>query len=201
VVTCGTTQELVDLGACLAYLPLPKGRRVAILTNGGGPGVLGADEVALNGLELAALPPDLVAALDELLPPFWSKRNPLDLVAAGFGDVGLRALELVTRCETVDSVMALNFLGIPSTGDDEREKLVNGEFEGFNAWEVEFLDRVAMLMQETGKPIINVPDHPVHAALSMFQGRWAPVVLSSPRAAAQAIDRMAWYGARSGGGT
>ena len=39
VVTCGTVEELVDLGACLAYLPLPKGRRVAIVTNGGGPGV------------------------------------------------------------------------------------------------------------------------------------------------------------------
>ena len=201
VVACGTTQELVDLGACLAYLPMPRGRRVAIITNGGGPGVLGADEVALNGLELAALPPDLVAALDKLLPPFWSKRNPLDLVAAGFGDVGLRALELVTRCETVDSIMALNFLGIPSTGDDEREKLVNGEFEGFTPWESQFLTRVAMLMEETGKPIINVPDHPVHASLSEFSGRYAPVVLSSPRAAAQAIDRMAWYAARSGGGT
>ena len=118
VVTCGTTQELVDLGACLAYLPLPRGRRVAVITNGGGPGVLAADEVALNGLELAALPPELVAALDEILPPFWSRRNPLDLVAAGFGEVGLRALELVTRCETVDAVMALNFLGVPSTGDD-----------------------------------------------------------------------------------
>lgn len=96
VVTCGTTQELVDLGACLTYLPLPAGRRVAIVTNGGGPGVLGADEVALNGLELAPVPDDLLAALDGLLPPFWSRRNPLDLVAAGFGDVGLRAIELVT---------------------------------------------------------------------------------------------------------
>jgi hypothetical protein len=170
------------------------------MTNGGGPGVLGADEVALNGLELAALPPDLVAALDELLPPFWSKRNPLDLVAAGFGEVGLRALGLVTRCETVDAVMALNFLGVPSTGDDQRERLANGEFEGASPWEQEFLVRAVALMEETGKPIINVPDHPVHAPLSRFQGRYAPVVLSSPRAAARALDRMAWYGARSGRG-
>ncbi len=199
VVTCGTTQELVDLGACLAYLPMPRGRRVAIMTNGGGPGVLGADEVALNGLALAVLPPDLVAALDELLPPFWSRRNPLDLVAAGFGEVGLRALELVTRCNEVDAVMALNFLGIPSTGDDEREKLVDGEFEGFTPWESQFLERVVELMKETEKPIVNVPDHPVHASLSAFSGRYAPMVLSSPRAAARAIDKMAWCGARGRG--
>jgi acyl-CoA synthetase (NDP forming) len=158
--------------------------------------VLGADEVALNDLELATVPPDLVAALDELLPPFWSKRNPLDLVAAGFGEVGLRVLELVTRCDAVDAVMALNFLGVPSTGEDEREKLANGEFEGFTAWELDFLEKTAALMEETGKPIIDVPDHPVHAALSAFRGRYAPVVLSSPRAVARALDRMAWYGSQ-----
>ncbi len=193
VLTCGTTQELVDLGTCLAYLPMPKGRRVAILTNGGGPGVLAADEVALNGLELADVPPDLVAALDELLPSFWSRRNPLDLVAAGFGDVGLRAIELVTRCQVVDAVMALNFLGVPSTGGEARGKLANGEFEGFTPWESGFLERVVALMEETGKPIINVPDHPVHAGLTVPRGPYASVVLSSPRAAARALDRMAWY--------
>ena len=56
VIICGTVQDLVDLGACLAYLPLPKGRRVAVVTNAGGAGVLAADEVALNGLALAELP-------------------------------------------------------------------------------------------------------------------------------------------------
>ena len=46
VITCTSTQEVVDLGTCLAYNPLPKGRRVAVVTNGGGAGVMAADEVA-----------------------------------------------------------------------------------------------------------------------------------------------------------
>ena len=112
---------------------------------------------------MADLPAELIAALDALLPPFWSRRNPLDLVAAGFGDVGLRAMELVARCETVDAVLALNFLGVPSTVGDERKLLANGEYEGFSAWEISFLERVTALMEETGKPIINVPDHPIFA--------------------------------------
>lgn len=193
VVVCGTTQELVDLGACLAYLPAPGGRRVAVMTNGGGPGVLGADEVALNGLTLAELPLELIAALDAMLPPFWSRRNPLDLVAAGFGDVGLRALELVAECETVDAIMALNFLGVPSTVGEERVRLANGEYEGFSAWEREFLTKASELMAKTGKPIINVPDHPIHASTLGIGDRYSPVVLGSPRAAARALDRMAWY--------
>jgi len=98
VVTATTPDELVDVAACLAYLPLPRGRRVAVVTNGGGPGVLAADEVALNNLTLAELPEDLLAELDTLFPPFWSRRNPLDLVAAGFGDEGLRCLELLAEC-------------------------------------------------------------------------------------------------------
>ena len=191
VVTCRTTQDLVDLGASLAYLPLPRGRRVAVITNGGGPGVLAADEVALNGLELAELPADLIAALDEILPPFWSRRNPLDLVAWGFGEVGLKAVELVTRCETVDAVLALNFLGVPSTAET-REKLANGEYEGFTSFEAAFLQRVAELMEETGKPIVNVPDHPVHGEVPS-EGRYAPVILASPQAAAHAVGKMAWY--------
>ena len=197
VVTCGTTQELVDIGACLAYLPLPRGRRIAILTNGGGPGVLAADEVATNGLELADLTPDLVAALDEMLPLFWSKRNPLDLVAAGFGDVGLRALELVTRCDTVDAVLSLNFLGVPSTAES-REKLASGEFEGFTPWESVLLEKTAGLMEETGKPIINVPDHPVHGSSPATGARYVPIVLASSRAAARALAKMSGYSAYRG---
>jgi acyl-CoA synthetase (NDP forming) len=202
VVTCGTTQDLVDLGACLAYLPLPRGRRIAVITNGGGPGVLGADEVALNGLELAELTPELTAALDAILPAYWSKRNPLDLVAAGLGDIGLRALELVVRCETVDAVMSLNFLGIPSTAE-AREKLANGEYEGFTAWETAVLRTTAELMEETGKPVIHVPDHPVHGSVPTAGDRFVPVVLAAPRSAAQALAKMAWYGEyrrRAGGG-
>ena len=191
VVTCGTVEELVDLGACLAYLPLPKGRRVAIVTNGGGPGVLAADEVALNGLELVDIPESLVLALDELLPSFWSRRNPLDLVAAGFGDVGLRVIEQVTRCADVDAVLALNFLGVPSTSDDGRGRRPGGEFEGFSTWEWSFLELCSTLMEETGKPIINVPDHPVQGVPPQ-SGRYSPVILSSPRAAARALDRMVW---------
>jgi acyl-CoA synthetase (NDP forming) len=161
------------------------------LTNGGGPGVLGADEVSSSGLDLAPLPPELIASLDEVLPSFWSKRNPLDLVAAGFGDTGFKALELVARCDTVDAVMFLNFLGVPSTSE-ARERLASGEFEGFTPVEKAMLATTAALMAETGKPIIHVPDVPVHGQVPC-DGEYTPVVLGSPRAAAQALVHMAWY--------
>jgi acyl-CoA synthetase (NDP forming) len=193
VVTCTTPGELVDVAACLAYLPLPQGRRVAVVTNGGGPGVLAADEVALNGLELAELPPDLMAALDELLPPFWSHSNPLDLVTAGFGDIGLRVLELLARCEAVDAVLALTFLGVPALRGATNDNRAHGQYAGFGEWEEQYLQHVVGLMEETGKPIINVPDHPVLGSVLEYGDTYAPIIVASPQAAARALGRMAWY--------
>ena len=120
VVTCTSPQELVDLGSCLAYLPLPKGRRIAVVTQGGGAGVIAADEVGRQGLELAELPAELYEALDPLLPPFWSRQNPLDLVAAGGGDVTPQVLKAVMESEAVDAVMALSVLGVPASAAGDR---------------------------------------------------------------------------------
>ena len=193
VVTCTTPDELVDLAACLAYLPLPKGRRVAVVTNGGGPGVLAADEVALNNLTLAELPDDLIAELDKLFPPFWSRRNPLDLVAAGFGDEGLRCLELLAESDAVDAVLAVTFVGVPALREDGEDVRKHGQYHGFAAREEQYLERVVDLMDRTGKPIVNVPDHPVRGSILDFGDTYAPVILNSPQAAARALDKMARY--------
>jgi acyl-CoA synthetase (NDP forming) len=193
VVTCTSTQEAVDLASSLAYLPLPKGRRVAVVTNGGGAGVLMADEVARNGLSLAEFPPELIAAVDELLPSFWSRRNPMDMVAMAGGDVGPRVVELVAACDAVDAIVVLSVLGVPNTGAGVRAEGAEGEFAGLSPWETRFMQLVSDLMDKTGKPIINVPDTPIRGSLFDFGGRYAPVVLSSPATAGRVLDRMAWY--------
>ncbi len=193
VVTCTSTQEAVDLASSLAYLPLPKGRRVAILTNGGGAGVLMADEIARNGLRLAEVPAELIEALSEILPPFWSRRNPLDMCASAGGDVGPRALELVARCDAFDAIVVLSVLGVPNTGAGLRAGTEQGEFDSLSPWETRFMQKVSTLMEVTGRPIINVPDTPIRGSLFDFGDRYAPVVLSSPAAAGRVLDRMAWY--------
>jgi acyl-CoA synthetase (NDP forming) len=195
VITCTSTQEVVDLGTCLAYNPIPKGRRVAVVTNGGGAGVMAADEVARRGLTLATFPPELYAAVDELLPPFWSKNNPLDMVASAGGDVGPRVLKLVAECDAVDAIIVLSVLGVPNSGSEVRPRSDTGEYSGLSPWETAFVDLVAELMESTGKPIINVPDSPIRGSLFDRGRRYSPIVLPSPEAAARALDRMEWYGA------
>lgn len=193
VITSRNVGQMVELGACLTYLPLPKGRRVAVVTNGGGPGVLAADEIALNGLRLADIPAEVIAAIDKLLPPFWSRRNPLDLVASAYGDKGLQIMELVTRCDSVDAVVALGFIGVPSAVADERPKLPCGEYDGYTAWEMSLLEQSARLMEETEKPIIFIPAGPIYTPGLDLGSRYSPVMVLSAGAAMRALDRMDWY--------
>lgn len=201
VVTCSNIQEVVDLGTCLAYNPIPRGRRVAIITNGGGAGVMCADEVARHNLELAEFPPELYAALDEILPPFWSKHNPLDMVATGGGDVAPRVVRLVAECDSVDALVVLSCLGVPNSGSEERPVGADGEFLELSAWERAFLELVAELMEKTGKPILNVPDLPLRKSVYDLGRRYHPLVLATPQAAVRALDRMEWYGSHRGAGS
>ena len=194
VITCTASDDALDLGVALAYLPPPRGRRVAVITNGGGAGVLAADEVARHDLTLADLPEALLAELDALLPPFWSRRNPLDLVAlAGGAWPGSCSPPSPAVTQSTPSSCSRCWR-VSNTGDDQRPESAGGEYDGFSPWETEFLACAAGLMETTGKPIINVPDLPIRQAVPAGDGRYAPVVLPSPRAAAQALDRLAWYG-------
>ena len=195
VVTCTTAEDVVNLGTCMAYLPLRTGRRVAIITQGGGAGVMAADEVARHGMQLAELPPELYASFDELLPPFWSKQNPLDTVASGGGDILPRIVKGVAECDAVDAIIMMSVLGIPTSAGGDREIGGHGEFVTLSAWEDSLMSLIADLMEKTGKPIINVPDSPIRGSVFDYGKRYRPIVLSSAQAAALALDRMEWYAA------
>src|SRR5262249_49135017 len=77
-----TADEAFDVAATCAPQPLPRGPKVAVLTTAGGWGVLTADAITRSQLELATLPPDLLAQIDALLPPRWSRGNPIDLAGS-----------------------------------------------------------------------------------------------------------------------
>lgn len=191
--------ESLDLALCLSALPLPAGRRVAVMTLGGGWGVLAADELARNDLELAVLEPHVLASLDEILPGYWCRSNPVDLVAAVGPDLAASTLTMLAESDGVDAVVVLGILRSPSTGwrsdDPAAAGVPGGSGRGnFNDAEVAFLERVTELMERTGKPIINVPLRPVEAATFPGDGRHDPVILYSPVAAVRALAAMAWYG-------
>ena len=155
--------------------------------------MMAADEVARHGMQLAELPAELYSSFDELLPPFWSRQNPLDLVASGWGDVTPTVLRGIAECDEVDAVIMISVLGIPTTVEGDREMSAHGEFTDLTAWEDSLMALVADLMESTGKPIVNVPDSPIRGSVFDYGKKYRPIVLSSAQAAARALDRMEWY--------
>ncbi len=107
VVRVRTIAELVLAAQVLASRVSPAGERLAIVTNGGGPGVMAADRAADLGIPLASLAPATIARLRSALPANWSHGNPVDLI----GDADAqRYREAVTACladEGVDGVIAI----------------------------------------------------------------------------------------------
>jgi acetyl coenzyme A synthetase (ADP forming)-like protein len=107
VIRTDTLEELFDVGILLARQPLPRGRRTAILTNAGGPGILAADACESHGLQLVALEDRTRAALRDFLPLAASVGNPVDMLASASADDYRRAIEILLRDEQVDSLLVI----------------------------------------------------------------------------------------------
>ena len=107
IVTAGTSEEFIDLVTAFSSVPVPKSGRVAIVTMGGGWGVVASDACDREGVKLAELPPSLIEELDGFLPQFWSHGNPVDLVGGQRRSSHFMAIDAVTRSEAVDIVIVM----------------------------------------------------------------------------------------------
>jgi len=108
ILRVATMAELFDAAETLALTHEQQGDRLAILTNGGGPGVLAADALAALHGRLAALSPQTMARLDGLLPPTWSRGNPVDIIGDAPGSRYAAALAALLEDRDIDAVLVLN---------------------------------------------------------------------------------------------
>ncbi len=107
VIRTETLAELFDVAALLANQPLPAGRRVAILTNAGGPAILAADACEAGGLEVPPLPEETRAKLRSFLAPEASTANPVDMIASAGADEYAKAIRILAADATVDAVIVM----------------------------------------------------------------------------------------------
>ena len=105
-----SVEEAFDTAATFATQPLPRGNRVAVLTTVGGWGVVTADAIARDGvLDLVDLSDDLMSQLSALLPPRWSRNNPIDCAGGETRDTVTEIMDIVAGHDSIDAVI---FLGI-----------------------------------------------------------------------------------------
>jgi acetyltransferase len=99
--------ELFNMAEVLAKQPRPKGPRLTIVTNAGGPGVLGTDMLVATGGELADLAQETVSQLDAVLPPFWSHHNPVDILGDATPDRYQKSVDIVLKDPNTDGVLVI----------------------------------------------------------------------------------------------
>ncbi len=160
------SQELMDCASLLAVYPIPQGKRVGILTRGGGWGVITADACEEQGLVVPKLPDRIIDRLNKILPQFWSHGNPVDMAATLGAQPYLDCMETLAHWDGVDSIIALGgslaeAFDVAPKGNGSKEikdaerlmELLKGEIEK----ESELVVRhMRQLVADTGKPIISV---------------------------------------------
>ncbi len=107
VLRIDSVQEMFDLAIAFANEPLPKGRRVAIVTNAGGPGIMATDACVRYGLEVSPLRPSTQQILRQSLPPTANVSNPVDVIGDAQHDRYEKALAILAADPDVDSVLLI----------------------------------------------------------------------------------------------
>jgi acetyltransferase len=99
--------ELFDMAEVLAKQPRPKGPRLTIITNAGGPGVLATDALLRNGGELAQLSDETMAALNQQLPSCWSHHNPIDILGDANPERYEQAIQIAAQDPNSDGLLVI----------------------------------------------------------------------------------------------
>lgn len=107
VLRVNSISEIFSMAEVLGRQPRPKGPRLTILTNAGGPGVLATDMLLTTGGELAEVSPQTMAKLSEFLPSAWSHNNPIDIIGDASPERYARALEVSAQDANSDGLLVI----------------------------------------------------------------------------------------------
>ena len=99
--------ELFDMAEVLGKQPRPKGPRLTIVTNAGGPSVIATDMLIGSGAQLADLAPETMAAFNAILPPTWSHNNPVDIIGDAKPELYAKSLEIASKDPNTDGILVI----------------------------------------------------------------------------------------------
>ena len=197
---------LLDLSAAFSSLPLPKGKRVAVMTFGGGWGVVTTDSCIEQGLEVPHLTPDVIARIDQILPPFWSRENPVDMVGDLDMSVPTKILEALMNWDGCDAVIHLGVVGrahlvqnmlnaVRTSGQNVSKDYYDLGPKMYEQAELEFFTTSARLMEKYNKPVLGVYlDETKNGTVTEIPGSpYKGIAFLTPERAVKTLARMADY--------
>lgn len=207
IVLADYTTDLLDLAAAFSSLPVPRGNRAAIMTLGGGWGVVTADQCAESGLEVPELSGEIVGKIDALLPPYWSRSNPVDVVGEQDEAVAEKVLEALMAWDGCDAVINLGMVGrnilrgrvlesilkADPTADAEKIAGLKAYVDGV---ERDYIRFAVGLMAKYRKPIYGVSlsfSQEMSTVYRIEDQPYQGIFYPTPRQAVKAFARMVEY--------
>jgi acetyltransferase len=165
--------DLFNVAEVLATQPRPSGKRLTILTNAGGPGVLATDTLITGGGELSAISPATMEELNTFLPGPWSHNNPIDIIGDAAPERYAKALEVAARDEGSDGLLViLTPQAMTDPTAPARELTRFAKIEGkpvLASWMGgEDVAEGAAILRDAGIPTFDYPDD----AVKVFNATW-----------------------------
>lgn len=207
IVKVDQSMDLLDLAAAFSSLPLPQGKRISIMTLGGGWGVITADLCARHGLSIATLTADLIARFDKILPSYWSKSNPVDIVGEMDNNLMSTIMEELLKWDGCDALINLGVLGrsiffermaaaVERADPSYSRDFLEQAKAYMRTFEEEYLKLVARLMETYHKPVFGVSlltNEKSQTVYSVDGAVYKPVFYQSPEQAVKSCARMYEY--------
>ncbi len=199
--------ELLDLSVVFSSLPLPKGNKVAIMTLGGGWGVITTDLCVEYGLEIPKLPQTLIKKFNNILPAFWSHGNPVDIVGEADPDIPNTCLEELLKWDGCDGiihlgihgrrVLANNMIRSACIADPDMDDKKAQFFKDLVLQhENDYIENIVKLTQKYEKPILGVSllGDEISKTIYRIKGyEYKSVFFPSPERAVKALWGMCRY--------
>ncbi len=172
IVRVDTIEELFDCAELMAKQPRPRGPRLAIITNGGGPGVMAADFLARHGHEPAPLDAETMVKLDTILPSYWSRNNPIDILGDSSVDRFREVLSVCLNARKFDGVVVIlspQAITEPMAVAKTLVDVMQGyQFPVFGCWMGgRSVEQALEFLNTSGIPTFDTPERAVRAFLYM----------------------------------
>ena len=186
-----TIAELFEAVETLGRSRRLVGERLAIVTNGGGPGVMAVDDLIHGGGHLAELAPETIAALDQVLPGTWSRANPIDVIGDAPAERYTQALRVVGKDPGVDALLVMHAPTAIVPAAEVAAAVIQAAKDTAKNLLTCWLGRDAALaarklFADAGLPTFDTPDSAVRAFLHMMEyRRTQEILLETPPAAAE----------------
>ena len=177
VLRVNSISEVFDMAEVLSKEPRPKGPRLAILTNAGGPGVLATDALIEDKGELAPISAETVAALSAILPAAWSHNNPIDILGDATPERYAKALEVTAKDPNIDGLLAILTPQLMTNPTATAEHLqqharISGKPVLASWMGGEAVEAGKQILNQAGIPTYDYPDTAAHVFTLMWRSSY-----------------------------